>query len=267
VATKKNRYDFGEDPVSVNLNRPNLSIENKETHRIRKPSQKQWYRWGFDIYEQRRYLSQQELTDENQLADHDDEVESAYERQYDEYDASRDIYLKNAVDVTTYKLDETGELRPYKTYDLTSDFIDKVIGKDVVISGLYSCYCQVAAESLADLSDEIRVNQTIGRAEDSPVVIHVLGKPTEDLTRRLQSEITRKYLVHHKPDTVRICLNLPAVKQIYNAMILRIENATVGDSIFSEDTKEHFLEAVNPVFKLKVLEATFDRDVWHFNYD
>lgn len=199
--------------------------------------------------------------------DRDDQVESVYERQYNEYDASREIYLTNAVDVTTYKADENGELRPYKTYELTPDLIDRVIGKDVVIGGLYSCYCELAERSAADLGYEIRVNQTIGRADDSPVVVHVLSKPTEDLTRRFQTELTRTYVVTNKRDTVRICLNLSAVKQIYNAMIVRIENGNLGDSPFSDDIKQDFLEAINPVFKLKVLEAAFEQDVWHFEYD
>lgn len=267
AAKKRKSYDFAQDPISVNLHRPNSPRENKETHRIRKPRQEQWFLWGYEIYEQRRNLSQQEIDAENKLSEGEELIESGYERQYDESEASRRIYLKNAVDVTTFKLDEHEELQPYKTYELTSDLADKVIGKDVAISGLYSCYCELAEKSASDSEDEIRVDQTIGRAEDAPVVVHVLRKPTVDETRQFQTEITRTYLIWDKPDTVRISLNLPIINQIYDSLIIRIENGTLGTQGFSENTKESFLEAINPVFKLKVLEQVFEQDVWHFQHD
>jgi hypothetical protein len=149
------------------------------------------------------------LDEENKLADRDGPIEYAYEKQYHEYEASRRIYLRNAVDVTAYKLDENEKPQPYKTYELTPDLIDKVIGKEAAISGLYSCYCELAEKSPTDSDGEIRVNQTIGRAEDAPVVVHVLRKPTEDETSQFQTEITRTYLVPDQPDTMRISLNLP----------------------------------------------------------
>jgi hypothetical protein len=267
AATQRKSYDFAQDPISVNLHRPNSSKENKETHCIRKPTQEQWFLWGYEIYEQRRNLSQQELEEENKLVDRDGPIEWAFEKQYDEYEASRRIYLRNAVDVTAYKLDENEKLQPYKTHELTPDVIDKVIGKDVAVSGLYSCYCELAERSPADSNDEIRVSQTIGRAEDAPIVVHVLRKPTEDETRQFQTEITRTYLVADKPDTVRVSLNLPVVNQIYDSLILRIENANLGNQTFSEESKQDFLDAINPVFKLKVLEEVFEQNVWHFQYD
>ena len=267
TATKRKSYDFAQDPISVNLHRPNSPKENKETHRIRKPTQEQWFLWGYEIYAQQRNLSQQELDEENKLRDRDDPIEYAYEKQYQEYEASRRIYLRNAVDVTAYKLDENEELQPHKTYELTPDLIDKVIGKDVAISGLYSCYCEIAEKSPTDSDGEIRVNQTIGRAEDAPVLLHVLRKPTEDETRQFYTEITRTYLVANQPDTVRVSLNLPVANQIYDSLILGIENANLGDQIFSEDRKQNFLDAINPVFKLKVLEEALEQEVWHFQYD
>jgi hypothetical protein len=281
-------YDFGTDPISVNLHRPNAATQNKETHRMHKPTVEQWLLWGHELYEERRNLSPEELEEESKLDD-DDPLEWAYQKQYNEHEASRRLYEAVAIDVTAYKLGKAEELQPSKTYPLTPELIGRVIGSDVAISGLYHCYCELenasgqTIDEIEDVertvigdanetsgenvSEEIRVRQTIGSSETAPSVVHVLRTATDEEGAKFLQETVRTYAVVGKPDTMRICLNLRAASDIYDAMLLRVEKGTVNGQQFDEKSRAVFKEAINPVFKLKVLEAALNTRLWHFASD
>jgi hypothetical protein len=40
-----------------------------------------------------------------------------------------------------------------------------------------------------------------------------------------------------------------------------------GGQAFSDETRGLFLEAINPVYKLRVLEPLFDVNAWYFKID
>ena len=247
-------YDFGTDPVSVNIYRPNDPRPNKLVHRMHKPTTEQWLLWGHEIYEERRNLSEEEIRESNEMRDDDDPIESAYQTNFNEFDASHRLYEAIAIDVTEYHPDENGELQPTKTHPITPELLERaILGSDVAISSLYKSYCTL--EERPEISaDEVHVLQTIGSSDTPPSVLHVLRKATEEEHERFKDETPRAYQVAGKPDTIRICNNLRIVDDLYNAMLLRVEKATVNGEEFNESTRAAFLKAINPVFKLKVLE-------------
>lgn len=248
-------YDFGVDPVSVNTYRPNDPRPNKLTHRLHKPTIEQWLLWGHEIYQEQRNLSPEEIQESNEMRDEDERIESGYQYHFNKYDASRRLYEAIAIDVTAYEPDENEELQPFETRPLTPELLDRaILGTDVAIRGLYNCYCELEEDSDADSSNDLRVRQTIGVSDFPPVVLHVLREATDEEKQRFATETLRTYLVPDKPDTVRICFDLRVASELYDAMILRVENATVEEQGFSDSTRAKFLKAVNPIFKLKVLE-------------
>lgn len=261
-------YDFGTDPLSVNTYFPNQQKPNKLSHRLHKPTLEQWLVWGHEIYEERRNLSPEEIEETNKLRDANDPVAWAYEKQFNEYDASRRLYEVIAIDVTEYKLDDSGELQPAETYPLTPELLKRaIITKDVVISGLYKSYCELEESSGVDNTEEIYVRQTIGTSDTPPSVLHSLRKATDEERQKFQNESLRTYGVAGKNDTVRICVNLRVADDLYNAMLLRVENATVNGQPFDEASRAIFLKEINPVFKFKVLEAALQIKLMNFDYD
>jgi hypothetical protein len=261
-------YDFGADPVRVNIHLPNDPRPNKFTHRLRKPTLEQWLVWGHELYEERRNLSPEEIEEGNKLRDADDLVSWAYEKKFNEYDPSRRLYEAIAIDVTDYKLDESGELQPAETHPLTPKLLNRaILNKDVVISSLYKSYCELEESSGAEDTEEVRVRQTIGVSETPPSVLHALRKATDEERQKFQNESLRTYAVADNPDTIRICVNLRIADDLYNEMLLRVENATVNGQSFDEASHVTFLKEINPVFKFKVLEAALQIKLMNFDHD
>jgi hypothetical protein len=260
-------YDFGADPVSMNTHRPNDPRPNKLTHRMRKPTIEQWLLWGHEIYEERRNLSEEEIREDNESRGEDDRIESTYQTSFNEFDASRRLYEAIAIDVTEYHPDENGELQPTRTHPLTPELLERaILGTDVAIGGLYKSYCNLE-ESSQNGTGEVRVRQTIGSSDTPPSVLHVLREATEEERQKFKDETPRAYQVAGRPDTIRICNNLRVADDLYNSMLLHVENATVNGQGFNESTRAVFLKAINPVFKLKVLEEAVQIEMTTFYYD
>lgn len=260
-------FDFGTNPVSVNTYLPNISKPNKFVHRLHKPTIEQWILWGHEIYEERRNFSLEEIERENSSKDESEHIESGYEKSFNEYHASRRLYEAVAIDVTTYKPDENEKLQPAETRPITPEILERaILNTDVVISGLYKSYCELEQNSDAE-TDEIYVRQTIGSSDSPPAVLHILRRATDDEQQKFQNESLRTYGVAGEQNTIRICLNLRVADDFYNAMLLRVDDATVDGQEFSESTRKTFLKAINPVFKLKVLEEALQAKVMNFDYD
>jgi len=68
-------------------------------------------------------------------------------------------------------------------------------------------------------------------------------------------------------EIIQLQLNLSVANDFYNLLIKRIENATLGGMAFSAYTRAAFLDAINPVYKLRVLEPLFGVRAWYFKVD
>jgi hypothetical protein len=55
--------------------------------------------------------------------------------------------------------------------------------------------------------------------------------------------------------------------ELYDALIVNVENATAHGQQFSDANREPFLAEINPVYKLRVLEALLGVSAWGFKID
>jgi hypothetical protein len=100
-------------------------------------------------------------------------------------------------------------------------------------------------------------------------VIHLLRKPTEDESFTFRTNIVEGYFSTDEEgrEIIQFKLNLATAVEFYNNLLINIENASVGGKSFSDETREAFLEAINPVYKLRVLEPLFNCNAWYFKID
>lgn len=62
-------------------------------------------------------------------------------------------------------------------------------------------------------------------------------------------------------------LNLQAVSELYNKLVVKIENATVRGQSYNPETHNDFLREINPVHKLRILEPHLNINAWYFKID
>jgi hypothetical protein len=118
-------------------------------------------------------------------------------------------------------------------------------------------------------SHERRIRQSVEQGPSSFRVIHILRKPTEDESLAFRRSIVRGFFSTDEDgqEIIQLKLNLSTAAEFYDKLILNIENATVDGRQFSDGVREAFLEAINPVYKLRVLEPLFDVNAWYFKID
>jgi len=268
TAEQTTPYEYVRDPIIINTERPRLSRPNRMSHRLRVPTFEQWLVWGHEVYEERRYLTKQQWEEQNRRSgreEPEEPVEYAYERHFNEYDASRRLYKAIAIDATLYKLNEREELEPAETRPITEELLQAgTLNPDVVIGGLFDSYCELEESTV---SDEIRVRQTIGSSDSAPSVAHVFRKASDEEIRQFQNDYLRAYGVPGKANTERICLNLRVANDLYDELVIRIENATVNGREYDDSTRNDFLRVINPVHKLKILEAALQIERMKFKSD
>jgi len=60
---------------------------------------------------------------------------------------------------------------------------------------------------------------------------------------------------------------LQAANELYDTLVVNVENATVKCQPFNAETRDNFLKEINPVHKLRVLEPHLNINAWHFKID
>lgn len=100
-------------------------------------------------------------------------------------------------------------------------------------------------------------------------MIHTLRKPAGDESYAFRTNIVKGYfsIDEDNREVIQLKLNLSAAIEFYNELIIKVENATVDGRPFSDETRDAFLEAINPIYKLRVLEPLFDINAWYFKID
>jgi hypothetical protein len=265
-------YEFNEFPLTVTLIRfPNSEHPHRTLHRLRKPTFDEWEEWGLNIESSRRLLSPAELEEYYGSKSKDEEKNNEVWRLfYAEWEASKRLYDRIILEIAGLKLDKNDDFPIDQFRKLPPDIIDKLWfeSKETVITRLYECYCGL--EKPVSLNTEVqRVIQRLSHKSSSFDVTHVLRKPTEDESYEFRTNIVKGYFSADKDnqEIIQLKLNLPVAVEFYNRLIINIENATTSGQPFSDEMKDAFLEAINPVYKLRVLGPIFDVNAWYFKID
>ncbi len=173
------------------------------------------------------------------------------------------------MEIAGVRLNKDDEFPVHEFRQFTPDIIDKLrVSKVNVITKLYECYCGLERPVSPD-SDEQRIYQKLDFNSSSYKVIHVLRKPTEDESYAFRTNIVKGQFStdEENREIIQLKLNLSTAVDFYNRLIVNIEHTTVGGQTFSGKTRDAFLEAINPVYKLRVLEPLFNVNAWYFKVD
>jgi PIN like domain len=265
-------YEFNNFPFTVNIiHRANTSHPRNTSHRLRKPTLDEWEEWSLNIECIRRHLSPAEIDEHNAHKGEDEKKETEiWAAFYGEWEASKHLYNKIILEIAGVRLDKHDEFPTDQFRELAPNIIDKLrFGtKEIVITGLYGCWCGLEKPVSLDGTEQ-RIYQNLSYNSSSYDVFHTLRKPTEAESYAFRTSIVKGYFSTNEDnqEIIQLKLNLSTAIEFYNELIINIENATVDGKLFSDKTRSVFLEAINPVHKLRVLEPLFDVNAWYFKID
>lgn len=267
-------YEFNGFPSIVLItHKSNISEAFETSHRLRKPSTEEWDKWISGIECHRRYLSPAEIDEHNAQKDDDENEELAteiYYPFYDEDDANEVLYGNLILETAGIKLHKDDTLSKNEFRKVTPELAEKVpiLWKNKVVSKLYECWCSSDKDNLPT-NDEQKITQQLVFGSKCFNVIHILRKPTEVESHHFRTNILKGYFAANEEseEVVQLKLNNSIVVEFYDRLIIKIENATVNGKHFSDEMKNAFLESINPVYKLRVLEPLFNINAWYFDVD
>jgi hypothetical protein len=264
-------YKFDGYPFTVLLTRRAKSPKPIEArHRVRKPTIEEWVQWGQEIDNSKRYLSPTEIEEEFRLDEEVKEITSAYQTSYSEWDASKSLYDKIILEIAGYSLSKEDRHSAKEFRKPTPEMLGKLWAehKELVIARLYKCFCSLEQDSVATIgSSEMRVNQELPPDSTPFIVTHVLRKPTDEVINSFRSNVVVEQIQHDDPNIIKLTLHLTAAIELYDGLILNIERATVNGQSYSEKNRDAFVIEINPVYKLRVLEALLNVKIWDFKVD
>lgn len=139
--------------------------------------------------------------------------------------------------------------------------------KDTAILGMYAGVAKVERETGRTAfkvagSARVRVRQEIGAGEEPDfVVTHILRHPTEaEWSRYRARAVTRLNVQGSKEPRTIVRTNLTAAGELYDALLARIEGASVGGAGWTDESRESFISLVDP--KIKQLIVTVFAQSW-----
>lgn len=264
-------YEFNNFPRVITLTHFASTPNSRKTlHRVRRPTSAEWEQWALNIDCTRRLLTPAEIAEESIDASEDREGEEVWETFYGEWEASEQLYDQAILEIAGVKLDKKDEFPTDEFRAFPPEIIAKVPFefKETVITVLYECWCGLETPASADAAEQ-RVYQNLSYKSESYDVIHTLRKPTQDESYAFRTSIVKGYFSTDEDnrEIIQLKLNPSAAVEFYDGLIINIENATLGGRPFSSETRSAFLEAINPVYKLRVLEPLFDVSAWYFKID
>jgi hypothetical protein len=264
-------YEFNNFPRVITLTHfarnPN---SHKTLHQVRRPTSTEWEEWAINIECTRRLLTPAESAEDGVDADEDEEEREAWRIFYGEWEASKQLYNQIILEIAGVKLGKDDEFPTDQFRALSPEIIAKVPFefKETVITGLYECWCGLERPA-SSVDAHQRVYQNLSYKSVFHDVIHTLRKPTRDESYAFRTNIVKGYFSTDEKnrEVIQLKLDLSTVIECYNELIINIENATLDGQPFSEETRNAFLESINPVYKLRVLEPLFDINAWYFKID
>lgn len=265
-------YEFADFPFTVTLVHQRNSPNSYETaHRLRQPEPNEWQVWGEEIEFTRRYWSPEEIAEHNAEKDEDEEDATViFNDSYSEWEANENFYNRIISEIAGVHLDETDDFPTDQFRELPPETIAELrFGiKDVAVTSFYECYCWLQKSD--DIGEnENLIRQGLERNSTDYTVDHILRKatPEESLNFRTQTIKGYRSVDEDGKEIIVLKLNLKAANELYDELILKIENATVKGQLFTPETRSDFLQAINPVHKLRVLEPHLGINAWYFKID
>jgi hypothetical protein len=264
-------YEFNNFPRVITLTHfASTPNPRKTLHRVRRPTPGEWEEWALNIECTRCLLTPAESAEDGVDASEDGEEREAWRLFYGEWEASKQLYDQIILEIAGVKLGKEDDFPTDQFRELPPEIIAKVsFGfKETAITGLYECWCGLEMPAPSD-STEQQVYQNLSYKSESYDVIHTLRKPTREESNTFRTNIVKGYFSTDEKnrEVIQLKLNLSTAVEFYNELIINIENATLGERPFSSETRSAFLEAINPVYKLRVLEPLFDVNAWYFKID
>ena len=235
---------------------------------LRKPTNSQWEEWGREIERRIRYLSATEI--EEELGNRDIDKDSIVTTQtYSEWKASERLYDRALLEVAGFTVRDDDNF-PAEQFRSLSPHLVKDIRFEIksnVIKRLYRCYCELKRQP--SISDEQTVLQYIDLNSESFQLRHMLRTPTAEESDEFRTTIIKAAFAvdDENREVVDLKLNLSVAATFYDRLLNRVENATMIGRAFDDATRDSFLHAINPVYKLRVLEPLFDVNAWYFTID
>ena len=264
-------YEFNNFPRVITLTHFARTPNSRKTlHRVRRPTSGEWDEWALNIECTRRLLTPAESAEDGVDAGEDGQEREAWRLFYGEWEASKQLYDQIILEIAGVKISKGDDFPTDQFRELPPEIIAKVpFGfKETVITGLYECWCGQETPASADAAEQ-RVYQNLSYKSESYDVIHTLRKPTQDESYAFRTNIVKGYFSTDEDnrEIIQLQLNLSAAVEFYNELIINIGNATLRGRPFSSETRSTFLETINPVYKLRVLEPLFNVNAWYFKID
>jgi hypothetical protein len=265
-------FEFDNFPLTVTLIHFKNSPESFESlHKLRKPGIDEWYEWASNIIKTRRYFSEEVIKEENAKKDPDDEpISEKYESYYSELKASNNLYKKITLGIAGVLLDETDDFPINEFRDVSFELMEEHFYNfaEIVITELYECYCSKGVSDHLK-TDEMLIQQKIYRQSGAFIINHVLHKPSDEESHNFRTQIIRASFSKNdeNQEVVDFKLNLQIANDLYNKLLVNIENATAKGETFKEETKSLFLEEINPVYKFRILTELLSINAWNFKVD
>jgi len=262
-------YELNNFPRVITLtHRRNSSHPFETSHRLRRPTNDEWNKWGQDIKRSRRYLSQAEIDEHNVDREEDEKPSEMWLALCSEWEANESLYNKILLEIAGIHLDDNDEFPSDQFRVLPPETIEQLQFeiKSTVITELYECYCEIVKD---EDEQTRRVKQQLMISSLPQNVMHILRKPTESESLEFRTTIVTGEFAQDEEgrEIIQLRLNLSVANDSYNSLIQRIENATVDSRVFSAETRTAFLDAINPVYKLRLLEPLFGVRAWYFKVD
>ena len=260
-------YEFDDYPRVITLTHRATSSHPFETsHRLRRPTTDEWIKWGQSIKRVRRYLSQAEIDEHNADREEDEKASEIWSPIYSEWEANELLYNKIVLEIAGIQLDDNDEFPRDQFRVLPPEMIEELQFeiKSAAIKPLYECYCELEA---SDTDQTRRIKQELaGSSSSSHNVVHILRTPTESQSVQFRTSIVTGEFAQDDEgrEIINLRLNLSVANDFYSSLLERIENATVSGEVFSVERRHPFMEAINPVYKLRVLETLFGVRAWYF---
>jgi hypothetical protein len=265
-------YEFNNYPVTITLiHRSDTPRSFTTSHRLRKPTYGEWEEWSLDVERTRRYYTLAEIDEYNaQKEEGEEDAKEIWSPFYSEWEANERFYNKLILEIAGVRLNKDDQFPLDEFRELAPEIIEKLrVGTKLsVITKLYRCYCGLEKNRSSDTGEQ-RVYQNIEHNSSAFNVIHTLRKPTEEESYAFRTNIVKGYFSTDEDnrEIIQLKLNLSTAVEYYNNLLINIENATVGGQLFADETRDAFLEVINPVHKLRVLEPLFDVNAWYFKVD
>lgn len=263
-------FEFNNFPLTVTLtHRANSSHPFETAHRVRTPTCKEWNTWARSIKRTRHYSSPSEIEEYNADKDEDEKATEIWSPFYSEWEANERLYDQIILEIAGVRLDSNDEFPRDQFRVLPAEVISKLQfeTKSAVITKLYESYCKLGR--LTNDQDVRRVFQELSFRSARYNILHSLRKPTEKESQEFRTTIIKGNFAQDEEEheIIEMHLDLSVATAFYDSLLLDVENATVNGETFSAETRSAFLTAINPVYKLRVLEALLGIDAWFFKVD